>query len=131
MTDFLSANMTKAQQARLKLRAPQLLRRDVALDFPQGWFDLVYDTCVTLNNDLVAKIATQAVSFALPKVSAIVCSYGKLRFQCEQADEKMTTIMRSAEQVSISLCMCCGQKGHQERRRNTLVTFCDQHRQVG
>jgi len=124
--------MTKAQHARLKLRAPQLLPRDVALDFPVGWFDLVYDTCVTLNNDLVEKIAQLAAEdiITIPRITAIACRYGKLRFHCEDADDTMRAVMRAAEQASIHLCMCCGKHGHQQRRRDTLVTFCEQHRQV-
>lgn len=124
--------MTKAQHARLKLRAPQLLHRDVTLDFPAGWFGLVYDTCVTLNNHIVTQIAQQAAAghLTIPRVTAIACIYGKLRFHIEQADETMRTVIGAAEQASIHLCMCCGRQGHQQRRRDTLVTFCEQHRQV-
>lgn len=82
---------------------------------PNGWFNLVWNLCLTLE---VYKFSG--------KVNQIKEKFGGLRFYVSHATDKQYDIIHKAEEKSYKICEVCGKKG-KLRKLAWAKTLCWRH----
>lgn len=122
--------MKASQQARLKLRCPIALGRDYRIQFPEGWFDLVFDMCAQIEDVAQAINKKRRQRMFLPRIISIDEHHGKLVCEVVQRNRDIADIIKKAQIRSVKLCMFCGEEAHQFRRGGSLITCCTKHRHV-
>jgi hypothetical protein len=121
--------MKASQTARLKLRCPIALGRDYHIQIPEGWFQLVYETCARIEDVAQAVNQKRRQRMFLPRVVTIEEHHGKLVCEVINRNKDISDIIKKAQMRSVRLCMYCGDEAHQFRRGGSLVTCCQRHRQ--
>lgn len=125
---FLNLTMKASQKARLKLRCPISLGRNHQITVPDGWFDLVYGMCASIEDVAQQVNLKRRQRMFLPRILFIEEHMGKLTCEVINRNRDISEIIKKAQMRSVHLCMYCGEEAHQFRRGGHLITCCHRHR---
>jgi hypothetical protein len=120
--------MKASQKARLKLRCPISLGRNHQITVPDGWFDLVYGMCASIEDVAQQVNLKRRQRMFLPRILFIEEHMGKLTCEVINRNRDISEIIKKAQMRSVQLCMYCGEEAHQFRRGGHLITCCHRHR---
>lgn len=108
----------------LETRFPLVLKRWWEVECPSGWYPLVLDLLVQLENH--AKTVNGNV-----EVAQIKSKFGGLRCCLSESDDLAERMIAAAEAKSTKICEVCGKPGERVIRGRVCVeTVCQNHRTV-
>lgn len=114
----------------LRERCPRLYKEGIAFECALGWYKLVHDLSVKIE-DVLDKYAQEALAIEgeedkLVEMFAVQVKekYGTLRFYMSSETEEIGALIRAAELLSMSTCEICGDLDSL-RRDGYLSVRCD------
>lgn len=88
-----------------------------------GWFDLLWQLCESLETLVVAAEQETGCPFEVLQVKE---KFGSLRFHANYSNDAISTVIEAAEVESWHTCEICGQPGGL-RDSSWNQTLCDEH----
>lgn len=99
---------------------PRISLISYGLDCGDGWYNLIWDLCLKLENKPIT-------------VTQVKQKYGFLRFYVDYkaiTDEEFTYVLNTiadTEELSSSTCEICGNEGKLRTDKIYIQTLCDEH----
>lgn len=92
--------------------------KEVALDFDDGWDNLIYDLCKELNEITPISLRNKFIVLQVKE------KFGTLRFYVSYANKKMLDAIDRYEKLSYNTCESCGADG-ELRYHKWYKTLCE------
>lgn len=90
-----------------------------------GWFQIIYDLSVSIENHAEKLKANGVSDDLLPCVTQVKEKFGGLRFYVDNLYGDMCELIDAAEALSQQTCDVCGAPANRQYINDWLLTICD------
>lgn len=110
--------MTPEKEDKIIANFPKLFNKTSCIECGDGWFDLIYTLCKTIQDHIDHKMQHHAVDHDI-QLTVLQCKekFGGLRFYFMGGDDYTGGMIHLAENMSYKICQGCGVPGklHEDR----------------
>ena len=117
--------MKKESVEKFKKDFPLMFQHECYFDCGDGWFDILYIMCHTIQSHINFKECPQV------EVVQIKEKFGTLRFYYVGGDKFCEGVVRMGESISACVCETCGNAGSLRNNGGWVKTLCDEHYKNG